>query len=148
MLSRVIWNFKVTLRERYVRDDKIYFCESFKLKVCQTFIDFRMKMWSFPAFVSFTDVQASMKSRRWQFDSCQRPFDDGIGGPGSQLNIAFLCFRSYDLQWSLCLAIVCKIALSTIDFVHYSRSWTVRFIALLRTWKKRCWWFFAIWKRF
>ena len=31
---------KITLCERYARDDKECFCESFKLKACQTFIDF------------------------------------------------------------------------------------------------------------
>ena len=42
------------------------------------------------------------------------------------------------LQWSFCLAIVHKIALSAIDFVHYSRRWMVGFIRCLST--KRLFW--------
>ena len=39
------------------------------------------------------------------------------------------------LQRSFCLAIVYKLALSAINFLYYSRTWTVSFILLFRTWK-------------
>ena len=46
--------------------------------------------------------------------------------------------RHLHLQWSFCLAIVHKIALSAIDFVHYSKDgWSVLhwWIMLLWSWK-------------
>ena len=105
-------------------------------------------MWSFPMFVSFTDIQASRKS-------CY----DGNLAHFRRLNIvkihlmmtlvdithnfgifiehqnSLFVLRHLHLQWSFCLAIVHKIALSAIDFVHYSRRWMVGFILLLWSWK-------------
>ena len=43
--------------------------------------------------------------------------------------------RHLHLQWSFCLPIVHKITLSAIDFVHYSRRWTVDFILLFWLWR-------------
>lgn len=43
--------------------------------------------------------------------------------------------RCRRLQWSFSLALIYKIALSAIDFVHHLRWWTVGCILLLRTWK-------------
>ena len=138
----------MALRERYARDDHKCFCESFKLKVRQAFIDF----WDDDVVIPSVRIfhrRPSFKEKPltviWlMYDDLNivkvhliMPLADMALVFGILVETQYNLFvlRYSGLEWSFCLAIVYKIALSAIDFEHNSRGWTVRFILLLLTWE-------------
>ena len=139
---------KIMLRELHACGYKECFCQSFKLKACQTFIDFWDDNVVIPSIRIF-HIHPSFKEKLlmviWLMSNDFNivkvhmmmilvDMAHNFGIFIEHQNSLFV-LRHLHLQWSFCLAIVHKIALSAIDFVHYSRRWTVDFILLLRLWK-------------